>query len=311
MMWNEGLLAAAAESSAPAVEDELRLSPLEPVPQAEPQSRLPQGGPLSETEFSASDDESAGKGEGSGLSSGVRILLGIVCGLTFTLVAAVIWAWLSSVLFGAFWFDVIDVLVMSVIAAGAFGLVLVTRKHRVVYGLLGILIGLTGGFSGKVLIAKWAVGPGLKETISAKLEEIPDIQISDKMVRQTLANYDSAFPMLLMQLVEDGEFEEEAAGRVIMARMTRSVPPDLREQMKLAEQKVRKCFDDWSNEKKEAAVRAQWPNMIRPFAQAALESPVVSAFGFAFALAGAFSLWDLLWFPMGMWSAYKIGAGRD
>jgi hypothetical protein len=33
--------------------------------------------------------------------------------------------------------------------------------------------------------------------------------------------------------------------------------------------------------------------------------------GFFFAFLGSFSFLDLLFFPMGMWSAYKISSGRQ
>jgi hypothetical protein len=33
--------------------------------------------------------------------------------------------------------------------------------------------------------------------------------------------------------------------------------------------------------------------------------------GFIFAFIGSFSILDLLFIPVGMWTAYKIGAGKD
>ena len=33
--------------------------------------------------------------------------------------------------------------------------------------------------------------------------------------------------------------------------------------------------------------------------------------GFAMAFIGSFSILDLLFIPMGLWSAYKVGSGKD
>jgi len=36
-----------------------------------------------------------------------------------------------------------------------------------------------------------------------------------------------------------------------------------------------------------------------------------SKIGLFIAFIGTFSFWDLVWFPLALWTAYKIGSGRE
>jgi hypothetical protein len=42
-----------------------------------------------------------------------------------------------------------------------------------------------------------------------------------------------------------------------------------------------------------------------------VKSPIMNVVGFAVAYIAAFSLFDLLWFPIAMVTAYKFGTGEN
>lgn len=294
----------AAEAGAPAAEEELKLEPAAP----EPPSSQPQGIDAVMQRAGLSDSTGSSRKIGKG---GDNILLAIVAGVGLTLLGAAGWALVASI-FGFGWTAFLATLVGPL--AGV-GLTLFTDKRSVGMGVLAVFIGFVGILSGKLFIAKWVVMPEImpeiKQGMESGFEEIESQEISEEEVQDALKDPNTMFTLTLMQLAEDGEFENEFVNKVIIARMAGQPPPDMAEQVETAERRVDECLETWSPEKKEQVARAQLPRMIRQFVSLVFEGSLGAAIGFVAAFAASFSCLDIFWFPIALVGAYKIGAGRD
>jgi len=195
------------------------------------------------------------------------------------------------------------------------GLTLFTDRRGAGMGLVAILIGFIGIIGGKLMIAKWVVMPKImpemKKVFDDGLEEIKEQDMPEELVQDTLANAEMMFALTLMQLVDDGEFEEEFVKKAILARFTGERQPQFQEEMERAEKRVYECLASWSSDEKETVVRNQYPKVIGEFAGFLMEGGLGTAIGFIAAFFGALSCQDVLWFPLGLFFAYKVGAGRD
>ncbi|MHC4394666.1 MAG: hypothetical protein ACYS1A_03340 [Planctomycetota bacterium] len=306
----------AAEAGAPAAAGELRFKPLAPEP-AESQSQVFATG-MQSTSYSGDEGDGGGFAKSAG-----RIPLALLTSLACSVVGAIVWTWVSS-LFGVMWFGFVDILVIPVIAVAGFGLGLFLDSRNVGLGLLAALIGLTGGISGKVFIAKWVIMPEMEKMFTEGFFQNPiygraipeDFDIrkglsSDEQSEQLLANLvkskNSMFLLASMQLVDEGEFEEAFALQVASANVSGGAAIESTEEIKAAHAKVQKLLDGLSADEKKKIAREQFSKLV----ERAFKMFMESGFGLALVFIGTFSLWDLLWFPMGLWSAYKIGAGRE
>jgi len=308
----------AAEAAAPPVEEQLKLKPVA----SEPVSR--------QAQTFETGDYLASSSSFTGGSAAVRVVksvgkvpLALAASFGFTLGGAMIWAWLSS-LFGVHWFDFVDIMVIAVAALAGLGLVMFIENRSLGIGLLAALIGLFGAISGKAFIAKWVILPEVEKMLTAKLSEKPifrDTMLSDFGIKEPLVfkkpseqllasiieNEKSMFLLGCLQLVEDGEFEEDFAWQVAATHASGKVLLEKAEEIKVANERVDTLLKRSSPREKERIARAQYSKIAERMRKFFMETKV----GFVLAFISTFSLWDLLWFPMGMWSAYKIGAGRD
>lgn len=308
----------ATEANAPAAKESLRSKALSPEPPStRPQtfeSRAHITGPSTVTSNSAV----------MGMVKSVgKIPLALATSFGFTLVGAMVWAWVSS-LFGARWFDFVDIMVIPVVSLAGFGLIMFIENRSVGIGLLAALIGLFGAISGKAFIAKWVILPEVEKVLTATLSEKPlfrdtilsDFDIkeasvfrkpSEQLLASLIENEKSMFLLGCMQLAEDGEFEEDFAWQVAAAHASGKVSLEKAEEVKVAHEKVDALLNRSSPSEKERIARAQYSKIMERIRKLFMETKI----GFMFAFIGTFSLWDLLWFSLGLWGAYKIGAGRD
>jgi predicted Zn finger-like uncharacterized protein len=308
----------AAEANAPAIEQELQLKPVTPESISR-QAQTFEAGVYSDDHSYTVDSGAAARG----IKNMGKIPLAIVASFGFTLVGAMIWAWFSS-LFGANWFGFVDIMVIPVIALAALGLIIFIENRNMGIGLLAALIGLSGAVSGKAFIAKWAILPEMEKILTAELSEKPifrdtilsDFDInkilafkkpSDQLLANLVENENSMFLFVCMQLAENGEFELEFAWQVAAAHASGKVPLEKAEEIKVANEKVEAMLKSSGPGEKERIVRAQYSKVMERVRKLFMETEI----GFVIAFIATFSLWDLLWIPMGLWSAYKIGAGRD
>jgi hypothetical protein len=330
----------AAEAGAPAMEEPLKL--LSSGPQIEPQVRCPACGALNrqDTEFCVSCDEAmTTRAESPGLSAVAKIPLSLAASFGFTLAGAVAWT-LLAYLFGLRWLHFLAILVA---ALAGYGLILFTEKRNAALGLLAALIGLVGIISGKVFIAKWVILPTLENPFTSTEWEKPTL--TDREVDERMKDPNEMFRAACFQMAEDGEFDKKFAGKIVDTHYDGRAPLGEAEQVKAGIERVEETLNGWSDAKKREAIRAQYardievfknfgkalitvgaksteeaedvPDTVRETAREANElmsgdkTLAETKIGFFFAFLGSFSFLDLLFFPMGMWSAYKIGSGRQ
>ncbi|MHC4336908.1 MAG: hypothetical protein ACYSTG_03025 [Planctomycetota bacterium] len=308
----------AAEANAPPIEEPLQLKRIAPEPASSQAQTFETGTYLAGRSNGAKDSAAVRVAKSVG-----KIPLALAASFGFTLVGAMIWAWFSS-LFGAGWFDFVDIMVIPVAALAGFGLIMVIKNQSVGIGLLAALIGLFGAISGKAFIAKWVILPEMKKMFTATLSEKPifrdtllgDFDIkgshvfrkpSEQLLVSLIENEKSMFLMGCMQLAEDGEFEEDLAWQVAAAHVSGKVPLENAEEIKVAHEKVDALLKRCSLSQKEKIARAHYSKIAERMRKFVMETKV----GFVFAFIATFSLLDLLWFPLALWGAYKIGAGRD
>jgi hypothetical protein len=209
--------------------------------------------------------------------------------------------------------------------AGA-GIMMLTTSRGVLLGLAAALIAFFGILCGKYFIAKWYYMPEfmaeLKKEESPGLIDPNKFELNNENIQRIMSSREQMFGLAAMQLAEEGQITREDANSVSTMRFARAFGRAERGDVELndkaqaqrideVEAKVYKCLAEWDNQKKEEVVRTQYPKVMKEFADALKESPIINAVGFVFAYISAFSLFDLLWFPLAMVTAYKFGTGES
>lgn len=207
------------------------------------------------------------------------------------------------------------------------GIYLFTASRGVLLGIAAALIALFGILSGKYFVAKWHFMPQLMAELKNKgissFVDANNIKMTDENVKQIMAEPGYMFGLVAMQLADDGKITHEDADYHTMRKFNKAFgqkgqgqPDEAASQEKQARQKevetqVYKCLAEWSEQKKADVVRAQYPKIMKKFADVFAKSRVMNVVGFAVAYISAFSLFDLLWFPVAMVTAYKFGTGEN
>jgi hypothetical protein len=305
-----------AQPNAPTAEETLRVRPPEPVSVAGGDRSCPICGAVyaagSTVCPTCSDSSGSGAG-GRSWSVPTSIPLALGASVAFTIAGAVVWCILAG-LVGVGW---VSFMALVVCALAGYGLQLFSGRCGAGLGVLAIFIGMCGLFFGKVLIAKWVVMPKLmpafREGIDSAFDEMDSEQLSAADVNEMLDDPNMMFILTLMRLMDDGEFDRDVVIKIVMARQLQSdmPPPELAEQIERAEKRVNECLESWSPEEKEQVVREQLPKFIRGMADVLMDSKIGAAIGFIAALIAVMSCQDLIWFPMGLICAYRVGSGND
>ena len=251
------------------------------------------------------------------------IPLALAASFGFTLIGAAIWALLASV-FGVRWTAFLAIVVGPL--AGV-GLILFIDRRNIGIGLLALLIGLCGIISGKVFIAKWVVMPKFAPKFVKIFEEfkgeLRGAQISDEHIQMVLRDPLIMFGVTLMQLAEDGEVEQDVADELAFGwmkddrpylgvqRESEELSSAIKEQKESVEKKVYSRLSTWTAEQKEEVIKAQLPKAVTVFADRIVQTKFATAIGFFAAFLGSFRILDVMWFPVALWGAYKLGAGWD
>jgi hypothetical protein len=345
MMWSDDALAAAAtaEAGAPPAEEALRLKPPTPLPQTVSQTTCPACGASNraDTQFCTGCGETivASQPEARAISAAAKVPLSLGASFAFTIAGAIAWAIIAAFV-GLGW---VTFMAVPVAGLAGVGLVVFTEKRNAALGLMAALIGLFGIICGKVFIAKWVVLPAMAKAVAET--EMEDFSLTDEQVEERAKNPHFLFRAACYQLVEEGEFDKDFAKKVVATNRDGRAPLGEAEQVKAGMDKVEAKLNTWSESEKHDAVRAQHVRdveamrdfgkaLVGALAEATEEDANVgqtwretakeanelvagertlaeTRIGFIFALIGSFCLLDLLFFPMGLWSAYKIGTGRD
>jgi hypothetical protein len=322
------------EASAPSLEEPLQLKPETP--------REPSGANLGLDPRNniQSFDTEVEEDEGSGLAKSLsKIPLAIGASIGFTVGAAILWTIIASII-GLNWLHFLCIPVAGV--AGC-GLVLFTESRNFGLGLLAALIGLFGIFCGKLFLAKWVVLPEMENPFAMVGEEYDKSTLTEEQIRENLEDPQYLFRAACFQLVENGEFDKEFAEKVVQANYDGRAPMGEAEQVQEGMRKVEDALGSWNHEQKRQAIIAQFERdkqMFKDFGKELLaaaadanEDELPEGFrntaretqelfegtrsiqetkiGFTIAFIRSFSILDLLFIPVGMWTAYKIGAGKD
>jgi len=342
--WSEDLLssAAAMEAAAPP-EDTLRVAPADATADDVRSVKCPacSASNRSDTQFCTTCGETMPTMEAPApaMSAAAKVPLAFGASVGFTLGGAIGWAIIAS-LVGLGWVNWMSLVVASL--AGV-GLTLFSDKRNAALGLLAGVIGLFGMVCGKVAIAKWAVLPAMERALEET--DWQDMEPTEEHIAEGMKNPHSLFRAACFQLVDEGEFEDEFARKVMATHYDGRAPIGEAEQVMAAIKKVEARLKSWDEEQKREALRAQYvrdvkamknfgkavigaiaesteqdANVGQGWRQTAREanelvtgqrSLAQTRIGFFFALIGTFRLLDLVFFPMGVWSAYKIGSGRE
>jgi hypothetical protein len=321
------------EASAPAIEEPLRLKAEMP--------REPSGGNIGlepRSTLQSFDEEAVD--EKSGLARSLsKIPLAIGTSIGFTVGAAILWTIIASII-GLNW---LHFLCIPVAGVAGIGLVLFTESRNFGLGLLAALIGLFGIFCGKLFLAKWVVLPQMENPFAIVGEEYDKSTLTEEQIQANLANPKSMFRAACFQLAENGEFDQEFAEKVAQANYDGRAPIGEAEQVQEGMRKVENTLGSWNHEQKREAIIAQFERdkqMFKDFGKELLSAAAdanedelpeglrntaretqelfegtrsiqETKIGFTIAFIGSFSILDLLFIPVGMWGAYKIGAGKD
>lgn len=279
----------AAEAGAPAVEEPLRLKPA--VPQTV-HSQAPAFGVRGQL----TDNSVSGRSLTVGTSNrAVKIPLAIGASFIAALLGAILWAVVACVTRYE-----CGIIAWGVGVLAGFGLTLFIDSRGVGIGLLACLFAFLGILMGKFFIANWYIMPRLEQ-------EFRKFEPGEEHIAELLENSDMMFSVACLQLVENGEFEEALAWRVIAAHYSGELPSENRQEIEAARQKSLELLNNWSESEKKAAAQAQCAKLMDKITDFMIKTKI----GLVIAFLAAFSLWDLLWLPIALWSAYKIGAGRE
>jgi len=204
-----------------------------------------------------------------------------------------------------------------------------TASRGVLLGIAVALIAFFGILCGKYFIAKWYYMPKLMAEFRKKdapsFIDPNNIKLSQQDIKRIMANPGQMFGLVAMQLADDGEITKEDADYFVMGKFGNIFWTDDRQsekpkktereetesKHKEQESKVYKCLAEWDEQKKTDAIKTQYPKMMKKYTDAFTKSRVMNVIGFAVAYIAAFSIFDLIWFPLTMVTAYKFGTGES
>ena len=237
----------------------------------------------------------------------VRIPMGIVAGLTLSLLCGGIWTAIAAGTGRIFYW-----LCVPTAAAAAAGLVPFMRDRNIATGLFAAFLGFVGIIAGKAMITKWAVLPLMREEINKQIVSPEALAVSEEDMKEMIDDPEAMFVPVCLQLAEEGNWDCPFLERVMMThagdQTLGDAPFEDEAQISQAIDEVCEAVDTWPPEKLEDAAR-QSPERMRQFASELMDSAPVRAFTAGFAFVLTFSLWDLLMIPIALGAAFKIGAG--
>jgi hypothetical protein len=303
-------------------ESEVRLEPLS-TPSSQPTDNIDSGYVRSNSAVSA-----VAPRDGSG---GLKIdstPAALAASIAFVVIGGMVWGLVAKYLNME-----LGLLAWAIGLLAGLGIYMFTASRGTALGIAAALIAFFGILCGKYFVAKWYYMPELmSEMRTAMDDEFGDpnmYEISDEEVSAIASSGTEMFDYVILQLIDDGELDPNDARygtamamQIMFSKMAQGGFSELEtleeefdeERRREVEKKVYKCLAEWDQARKEQVVRNQHPKMVEQYAQSGAElmdSPIGSAVGFVVAYICAFSLFDLLWFPIAMVTAYKFGTGES
>jgi hypothetical protein len=261
-------------------------------------------------------------------SEGLHIdstLLALLASVIFVIVGGMVWGLIATCIHMK-----LGLAALGIGALAGSGIYLFTASRGVLLGIAAALIALFGIFCGKYFVAEWYYMPKLmaefKNKGTAGFIDPNNIKLSEENVKRIVAEPGQMFGLAAMQLADDGKIAKEDADNCVIGKFTKissqkgqssNVKPDeaAKQEKELrhkdVEAKVYTCLAEWDEQKKADVVRTQYPKMMKEFTDVFAKSGMMNVIGFAVAYVSAFSLFDLIWFPLAMITAYKFGTGES
>lgn len=271
--------------------------------------------PKSKKDRSAAGVGDLAKGMGRiPLSIGISVLLMAVCIIVWVGVAK-----MTGLILGF--------LVLAVPLSGAWGLVCLTDRRSVGLGLLAILVGFIGMISGKVVMAKWVVYPMIQEELENDDSEVSRgfregfgdladaVQLDPEDVQYYIEDEeDTMVYIAAIDFVHEGRWDMQTVKDMYMLDdmiSDEEVPIHIQDGFMDSYDRL----DSWSENQKVSRLKEYYNEYNQMISECFSEALMDSDFGKGIMGIGAFFgscvLLDLIWFPMGLVGAYKIGAGKD
>ena len=242
------------------------------------------------------------------LSIGFSILMMAVC--------IVVWVFVAKIT--SF---IVGFLVLLVPTAGAWGLTFFTEHRGIMLALLAAFMGFGGMVAGKVVLAKWVVYPMLLEEMEDEesefskgfnaglqgLEEASGGQLTPEQIQYHLGEED----IMVMIAAFDIPIERETIKA--MYSLDEEIPDEQVDPGIIsAFQRSYDRLDSWNPQQQEAALRRHY-NAYTSMAMGELltDTDIGKAVTGFVAFVCSFTLFDLIWFPMGIYGAWKIGNGTN
>jgi len=241
-----------------------------------------------------------------------NFFLQIFCSLIGALIGAGIWAAIA-----AFTGFELGIVAIGVGALAGWGITLFSEDRTNMLGVMAAVFAIVGILAGKALVAKYVVIPKAGEfmrefgaQMSQSGEEMAQ-QVDKQQINEILNDYESMFAMTLVYLMDNGEFDRELVKEYHFARVRGDMPEHLKQDAEIIDARVNECLEKWDDNQKEQIVRQSLPGFFEEFVIGAFENPQIIDNLFYEAFIATFSWFDLLWFPLAMATAFKIGSGQS
>lgn len=271
--------------------------------------------------FSRPARTSAESGQAGGSGAG-KIPLSL--GLSLLAMAGCIILWVGIAKLSGF---EIGFLVLLVPLAGAWGLTVMTDRRNVGLGILAIFLGFFGMMAGKVCLARFVVYPMLQEEMQNDDSELSKAfkegaeqgfesayTLSREEVSTLIHDDETMVYIAAIDLSAEGHWEMQTVKAMFM--MDEETPADQVDPViQNAFERSYERLEGWSDPVREEKLRKHHPQyssmVAEAFGQMMMEGGLGKAILGVTAFIATFGLLDLLWFPMGLYGAYKIGAGKE
>lgn len=206
--------------------------------------------------------------------------------------------------------------------AGAWGLTLFTENRGILLGLLAVILGFFGLIAGHVADAKWIIMPMIAESgeFQSELDQafqqriiLPETLPTEPAELEGLAQNETLMlRVAAWDLVQAGQLDQQLFTQMCFVDIN-DEDEDISEPLQEAFYDAADHLDVMSTAQRVALIRKYHPDMATYYAEniQPLLNKVANVASFGVAFLCSFGFLDLLWFPMGLFGAYKLGAGVD
>jgi hypothetical protein len=196
------------------------------------------------------------------------------------------------------------------------GIYLFTAHRGTFLGIVAALIAFVGILSGKYFIAKWYYMP---QFMAESRFDPNDAKLSKDDLKEIMEeDPEQLHTLVAMQLADDGTITAEDANFYIKrVEEEGETEPNENSQSENEKRfadiqaKIGKSLSEWNRQKTINVIKAQYPKLMKRNAEIIAKNPIAHTIGFVVCFIASFSLFDLIWFPLAMVTAYKFGTGES